>query len=307
MSSQQEIPTILVTGASGQLATVYLEELLALQSQYPHKLIAASRTTEKLAPLQEKGVELRKLDAYDPSTFESAFHGVDRVILVSLDTPGSKRFDGHKNLVDSAIKAGVKHILYTSAPVPLPGVPVYAEHFLTEAYLAVSVPSHIGYTFLRNTLYAETLLYSVPGAIAAGGKWILSTANRPRSYVTRRDLGIAGALAATIKYTTDSARHFYELTAAETLTGDQAAKILSEALGTAIETTFVSTEAHAQVLAAFLPPHYIDGFTSIETHTREGYDSVVTNHFASLVGRDPVPLSSWLKDNKALFLTPPKI
>jgi NAD(P)H dehydrogenase (quinone) len=296
-------PTILVSGASGQLASALIQELLAIQNQYPFKLIAASRTTDKLAHLKEKGVELRQLDALDQSSVDKALVGVDRLVLVSLDGIG-KRYTGHKNLIDGAVKTGVKHIVYTSAPTPTLGRPLYDEHFQTESYLTAA--TSIGFTILRNTLYAETLLYSIPGAVASGGQWLVATGEGKRSYVTRGDLALAAAHAVTTKYGKDEERHLYELGGTEALNADEITQILNEELGTSLKANKVSSEQLTQILSQFLPPVYATAMASIDQHTHDGYDATLTGHFKKLVGRDPVSLRTWIKNNKAILLAPPK-
>ncbi len=74
--------TLFVTGASGHLGRHAVELLLARKDP-TLKIIAGSRTPEKLAGLD--GVEVRRVDFEQPSTLATAFAGVDRLLLVSTD------------------------------------------------------------------------------------------------------------------------------------------------------------------------------------------------------------------------------
>lgn len=67
---------LLVTGANGQLGRAVVEELLRLGAKH---VVATSRTPEKLASLQERGVETRAADFDRPETLQTAFAGVDRL------------------------------------------------------------------------------------------------------------------------------------------------------------------------------------------------------------------------------------
>jgi NAD(P)H dehydrogenase (quinone) len=295
---------ILVTGASGQYGQDILNHLLALQStDKSFTILAGTRSPAKLESRKAQGIEVRTLDFSDPSTFEAAFKGVDRLVLISVDTIG-QRFVQHKAAIDAAVKAGIKHILYTSAGTPLIDRPLYDEHFLTESYLTAT--TNIGFTFLRNALYQEALLHSLPSAIQQqNGSWITSNGSGKRSYVTRSDLALAGAHAATDKYAGDSVRKIYELGGSELLSADEVAALTSQATGKTVTHTHVPAEKKIEILSNFLPPAIAAGLTAIEVHAAQGFDQVVTGDFARLVGREPHPLADFLKASKALLVGSP--
>lgn len=102
--------TILVTGASGQLGRAVLRSLL---KQGQTRLIGTTRSPEKLADFAQKGVEIRAADFDQPDGLAEAFKGASRLLLIS-GTEAGARVQQHKNAIDAAKKAGVKHIVYTS-------------------------------------------------------------------------------------------------------------------------------------------------------------------------------------------------
>ena len=108
--------SLLVTGASGHLGRAAVEELLARGAS---KVIAGTRDPAKLADLAERGVEIRKVDFNDPAGLPAAFAGVERLLIVSTDGIGT-RIAQQTAAVEAAKTAGVKHIVYTSAPPPGP-------------------------------------------------------------------------------------------------------------------------------------------------------------------------------------------
>ncbi|NVL47808.1 NAD(P)H-binding protein, partial [Pseudomonas syringae pv. actinidiae] len=66
---------IVVTGATGQLGRLVIEQLLA---RVPAEhIVAAVRSPEKAADLSAKGVQVRHAEYSQPSTLDSAFAGAD--------------------------------------------------------------------------------------------------------------------------------------------------------------------------------------------------------------------------------------
>ena len=128
-------PTVLVTGASGHLGRRVVELLL---ETYDGRIIAATRTPEKLPEFSQRGVIVRYADFEDPASLLKAFQGVDRLLLVStdaVDVPG-RRINQHRNAVKVAEQAGVRHVAYTSLVNPGPDSPAFvaSDHRDTEGF-----------------------------------------------------------------------------------------------------------------------------------------------------------------------------
>src|SRR6185295_6245985 len=133
-------------------------------------VIAMTRTPEKIAALKDRGVEIRQGDFDDPASLKRAFAGADRLLIVSTDGVGRPggRVTQHVPAVKAAAAAGVRHVVYTSAPAPTPTSrdSVVNDHYWTEVALAESkLP---GWTVLRNNIYADMILRALPPAIASG-------------------------------------------------------------------------------------------------------------------------------------------
>lgn len=112
----------IVTGASGQLGSQVIENLLA---QGAEPLVAITRTPEKLAALLGRGVDVRAGDFNDPAALGAAFAGGGRLLIISTDDlePG-KRLAAHRNAIAAAQDAGVSHIVYTSLTNPDESSPI---------------------------------------------------------------------------------------------------------------------------------------------------------------------------------------
>ncbi|WP_430010002.1 SDR family oxidoreductase [Methylophaga lonarensis] len=170
---------ILVTGASGQLGRLVLEELL--QHLPASQLAAGARSPERVADLQARGVDIRPLDYDQPETLEQAFQGIDTLLLISSSEIG-QRTTQHENVISAAEKSGVKRLVYTSllhtdtSPLALA-----EEHKQTEARLKAS---SLEWVILRNGWYTENYLASLPAAlehhvlIGCAGNGRISSATR---------------------------------------------------------------------------------------------------------------------------------
>ena len=128
--------TLLVTGASGHLGRRVVEHLLDRKAG---TVIAGTRDPAKVADLAAKGAEVRVIDFDKPETLAEGLKGVDRLLLVSTDSLQTRTAQ-QVRLVEAAAKAGVKHVVYTSAPAPRPTAKslVADSHYWTEQALAAS-------------------------------------------------------------------------------------------------------------------------------------------------------------------------
>ncbi|OOF88845.1 NAD(P)-dependent oxidoreductase [Rodentibacter ratti] len=148
--------TIAITGATGQFGAIALDLLKTKNAD----VIALVRSPEKIS-----GVEARKFDYSKTEGQVEALKGIDTLILVSSNEIG-QRSAQHKNAIESAKKAGVKHIIYTSllgATNDNTVKSLAGEHVETEAALK---SSGITYTILRNGWYTENYTSSIPAALA---------------------------------------------------------------------------------------------------------------------------------------------
>lgn len=148
--------TIAITGATGQFGAIALDLLRAKHAN----VIALVRNPAKISD-----VEARQFDYSKTEGQVEALQGVDTLILVSSSEVG-QRIQQHKNVIEAAKKAGVKHVIYTSLLGASNGNTVKSlagEHLATEDALKAS---GITYTILRNGWYTENYTESVPAALA---------------------------------------------------------------------------------------------------------------------------------------------
>ncbi len=287
-------PVLLVTGASGHLGRRVVELLLDKKAG---RVIAGTRHPDKVSDLAARGAEVRTLDFDKPETLSMAFAGVDRLLIVSTDGVGRPggRHAQHSAAIEAAAKAGVRHVVYTSALAPRPSEvnAIANDHFWTEQALAASP---MGRTVLRNGKYAEAILWGLPQAFKSG-QMFTATGNAGRTYVTREECAQAAAAALASGF---DGRRILEVTGPEPVTQDQIAAWVSELSGRTIAHVAIPADALRQtLLGAGLPAPYAEGLVGFDVDTAEGFHAITTPVVKDLTGREPTSVSDFLAANVA--------
>ncbi|RPD44301.1 SDR family oxidoreductase [Hymenobacter sediminis] len=223
---------ILVTGATGGLGHETIECLL---TRMPATEVAALvRDASKATDLAQRGVEVRQADYFDYPALVQALRGVEKVLLVSA-VAFTDRLSQHRNVIDAAKEAGVKHLFYTSIQRSSDFVmPEVTESDLaTEAYLKAS---GLVYTILHNGYYFEGLSYLI-GSEVPESEIRVPAGEGKIAFVKRTELAAATAALLT------SAGHDnreYTLTGSEAYSFHDVAQELSQLAGRPI--TYHSSE-----------------------------------------------------------------
>lgn len=184
---------IVVTGATGNLGRIVVDDLLTRVP--PHRVAVVARSPEKAEPLADRGVDVRYGDYDEPQTFDSALAGAERLLLVSSPdaTPGTRPRQ-HQNVVNAALRAGVPHIVYTSAITADDGPGFLADHTVTEAAIR---DSGLTYTFLRNSFYHHYFVNPGLQAAVEAGELVAPVIGHPLVTATVEDLALAASAALT--------------------------------------------------------------------------------------------------------------
>jgi NAD(P)H dehydrogenase (quinone) len=184
------MPTYAVTGASGHLGRLVVQELLA-RAVPAADVVAVVRTLDKAADLADRGVQVRAADYSRPETLGAALAGVERLLLVSSSVPG-QRAAHHGNVIQAAKTGGTARIVYTSIlNADNTTNPLAGEHQESERALrAAGVP----FTLLRNGWYTENYTDQIGQYLQAGE--IVGAAGHGRiSAASRQDYAAAAATA----------------------------------------------------------------------------------------------------------------
>jgi len=282
-------PTLLVTGAAGQLGRRVVELLL---ESHRGPLVVTTRHPEKLAALAARGVAVRQADFDAPATLDTAFAGADRLLLIStdsLDVPG-RRVVQHRQAVEAAKRAGVRHVVYTSLTRPEPDSPITlaADHWATEQALQ---QSGLGYTVLRNNVYAEMLLHSLPQAVAAG-QLVSATGTGTTAYVTREDCARTAAAALAAAF---DGKRTLDVTGPAGVSHAELARLASEISGKPVQWTPVDAASLEQGMVSHgVPAPLARALASFDVAVAQGRMGDVAATVTELSGRAPTSVATFL-------------
>jgi NAD(P)H dehydrogenase (quinone) len=287
---------VLVTGASGQLGRRVLELLLERNAG---PIIATTRTPGNLAAFAARGVDVRRADFDDESTLAAAFAGAVRALVIStdsLDQPG-RRLAQHRRAVAALERAGVRHVVYTSLPNPTRTPCLLApDHAGTEAALAAST---LDATILRNNLYTDYLLHSLPAAVASGAL-VDAKGGGAVAYVTRDDCARAAAAALA---SSSHGRTTLDVTGPDALTADQLAAITSEITGRPVVHTSVPVPALIDGMQAHgMPRPVAELLASFDAAAAQGDYSQVSSTVEQLSGTRPTSVAAYLRSQRAALV-----
>lgn len=271
-----------VTGASGQLGRLVVQQLL--DKCQATDVVAIVRDPGKAADLAGAGVELRVADYDDRPSLDAAVVGLDKLLLISSNELG-RRFAQHKNVIDAAKAAGVKHVIYTSAPKATTSALILApEHKATEEYLA---SSGLSYTVLRNNWYTENYAQSIRTAQKTGALVAAVGEGRVAS-ASRADYAEA---AAAVLVGEGHEGKVYELTGDHAWDYNELAATIAEVTGTPCSYKAVEPAEIAAAMTAAGVDEGIAGFVAaLDGNIAEGALANATDDLATLTGRPTTPL-----------------
>jgi len=277
---------ILVTGATGKLGSKVVEALLKL---VPASQLAVSvRNVEKAEALQALGVEVRQGDFDHPETLDSAFAGIDRLLLISADGDNDTRIRQHTDAVAAAKRAKVGFIAYTSAPNASESTLFLAPvHRITEEAI---VQTGIPYAFLRNNWYLENEIGNIQSAIS-GHPWLTSAGTGKAGWALRQEYAEA---AATVLAGKGHDNTIYELSG-ELLTQDELVAAIGSVLGKEIPVHQVDDIKYAEIMKSVgIPEFVLPILVGIQKGIREGTLEIESNDLEKLLGRPVTPIKEAL-------------
>jgi uncharacterized protein YbjT (DUF2867 family) len=248
------------------------------------KVRAGYRTRPQNIP---SGVESVALDFDDRDTVSAALMGVETLFLLSTMVAPEK------TVVDEAKRAGVERIVKLSVFGAPRELFTFARwHRAVEKHIEAS---GVPWTFLRpagfmqnffnymgETIRTQSAFYTATGTTGAG------------AHIDARDIGAAAARVLTGKGHDGKA---YELTGPRSITYDEAARILSQAVGREIKHVAVTPEQFKQgALSMGMPEPYVDALVDLDRAYATGGLTQVTPTVKELTGRDPIRFEQFARD-----------
>jgi NAD(P)H dehydrogenase (quinone) len=286
---------ILVTGATGQLGQIVIEKLA---EKIPANQIAALvRDPSKAEHLTAKGVNVRVGDYHNAESLVAAFQDVEKLLLISSND-FNDRLGQHKNAIDAAVKAGVKHVFYTGVTMndikTSPLKPFLEDHYLTEDYIKAS---GLTYTFLENGLYAEVITMFLGENVTETGVFFPAGEGRV-AFASRKDLGEA---IANILLGIGHENQTYNLTGEKAYSFEDIAIMLSELSKKNVPYISPEPEVFVQTLKQFgLPEDIIQMSLGFALGMKNNDFDTSYDTLEKLLDRKPTELKDFLKETYKL-------
>jgi len=288
------MPNILITGATGNVGTAVIK---SLQKQaLPINITAGVRDpTTDIIKLNDYNIDMVRFDVTDPSTFTTAFQSIDIIFLLRPPQISAvKKY--FKPLINSAVEAGIKHIIFLSVQ----GVEKsnIIPHHRIETLV---VNSKIPYTFLRPGYFMQNFTSILRNDIVNQRRIFLPAGNAKFTLVDIRDIGDVAA--AIITNTANHINKSYDLTCYEKLTFYEMAERLSDGLGIKINYDSPNIfsfyrkkykeKTPAMLILVMIMLHYLPRFQK---------EPLITDCIEIITGKQPITFEQFIYDNKNLLV-----
>jgi len=286
---------IAVVGATGNTGRAVVKELLKL-GRTP---VCIVRNVEKAREVLGADAKTAIVELNDHAALEKALNGVISIFVVTGHNP--QMAEQQNNVLDAALKAGVKHLARVSGNRALAiadsGSVVGRAHHAIEQRLR---SSGVNWVILRPGLFMQNLLAQA-ASIKNDSKIVLPYASDlPLAFTDVRDTGAVGA-----RILIDPASHAgqtYEFTGALSNHGEFA-EVFSHVLGRKI--TYVATiigqaeqAMNARGMLDWLIAHLVTVARIAETGA---LSTEKTGPIREIVKRAPLTTRQFVEDYKALF------
>jgi len=184
---------MLVSGANGQFAGAVIANLRTLLPAGT-RFAVGTRTPESPAAraLAAEGIDVRRLDFDDPPSLRAAFAGIDKALITPTWASNTVRLGQHRNAIEAAQAAGVRHLVYPSFIDATPQSMIEHNRLVHGPTELLLKGSGLTWTILRHGLYAETVFDDFERTLATG-EFRRSACDRGIAFISRDDLGFSAA------------------------------------------------------------------------------------------------------------------
>ncbi|MFD1840585.1 NmrA family NAD(P)-binding protein [Paracidovorax cattleyae] len=271
---------ILVLGAGGNVGRPLVQALLARGEA----VRAASRSGAAV-----EGARGVAFDHADAATHAAAFDGIRRA-YVMLPTGYVDAQGLLAPIIDALAARRVKVVLQSVFGVDADDAIPYRQ---VELALERSGTPHV---ILRPNWFADNF-HTFWQAGIVHGRIALPAAQGRSSFIDARDIA---ASAATVLTSDAFDGQAFDLTGPEALGYGDAAAILSQAIGRAVDYSPIDDDAFIELLAGSgVPRGYAAFLASIFHPVREGWTARITDAVATLTGQAPRSLQTYARDHAA--------
>ena len=284
---------ICITGAGGTLGSEILAQLQATAA--PPR--AAFNSPAKAEAARARGIEAVVVDYADPAGMAAAFDGCERLFLLGPNVVDQTRLE--TSAVMAARQAGVKHIVKQSVLGA-----ATLDYSLARVHRPVEQAieaSGMAWTFLRPNSFMQNVMTFMAPTIRAESAFFSASGDGRISHIDVRDIAAVAVQALTGSGHEGRA---YELTGPESLSYNEVAQALSDALGRPVAHVDLPPEALREaMLAEGLPELIANRLLDLERLFREGDASRVTDEVRRVTGQEPRRYADYLREIAAELAT----
>ncbi len=278
---------ILVTGATGNIGG----EIVKLLQEKNADFIAATNSK----PIE--GVDSVALDFADIKSLEAAMQGVSTLFMVLANHPDMITWG--ENVIDSAKKCGVKHIVRSSGSLSDGSSSIGVKKVLaeTDQYLK---ESDIAYTITSPNFFMQNFI-NFHGEDYKNGSLYLPAGNGKVAWVDVRDIAAVNVevLLNPGKYRNQT----LTITGPKALSYDEAVTVLNDVLDKDTNYIAVSDEDAIKAMTEMQFPQFlIDLMIDLNLCIREGFAEDTTTTVKDITGRDAISFNQFVNDNKGAWL-----
>lgn len=281
---------ILVTGASGNVGSYVVKELLKLNEQ----VRAAGTKIQKLDEQFGNQVESVYFDFKDKTTFEKSLDGVDRVFL--MRPPHLGKPEDLYPFIDEMKAHNIKLVSFLS----LMGVEnnTIPPHHKIEKYIE---KLEIPFAHVRPGFFMQNLSGVHSVEIREKNEIFIPAGKSKTSFIDAADIGLATAILLHQPEKYKNTAH--TITGSESLDYFQVAEILSKVTGRNITYTRPRYLKYRNyyIKKRCLEKTYVNVTVALYFMTRMGTAKEVTNCFYKLTGKMPRTFEEFAKDNLIYF------
>ncbi len=284
---------ILLTGLSSSTGLRVAKKLL----KSGHSFNALVKDTAKSADLKSKKVNLVKGSLDNSESLQKAMEGIENALLISPVSENQYKIE--KNFIDSAKKAGVKHLVKFSAIGADPDSPslILRNHGQSEKYLK---KSGLRYTIIRPNIFMQNFVDFYGQDIKKKKQLKLPLKNAKCGYVDIRD---TVRIITKVLTTNGSKNRSHDVTGPESLSSFEIAELFSDAMGKKVKYVDIKAkEFKKDMMDSGMKEPLAEAYAELFKVVRDGVYNQVTDDIYKETGRQPHTFDEFLDDNIKYFI-----
>ncbi|MBU3188228.1 SDR family oxidoreductase [Clostridium bowmanii] len=282
---------ILVTGASGNVGSYVVKELLKMGED----VVAAGTDIKKLQKIFGDKIKFAEFDFTRPETFEKALDSVDRIFL--MRPPHLGKPEDLYPFIETAKKHSIKLLSFLS----LMGIEKnkIPPHHKIEKYIEeLGIP----FAHIRPGFFMQNVSGIHSEEIKEKDKIFIPAGKSKTSFIDVADIGLA---IATVLHEPEKYKNTeHTITGPEALDYYQVAEILSNLTGRKIAYArpgFLKYRNYYIKKRGF-DKGYVNITVALYFMTRMGTAKAITNEFFNLTGKQPKTFEEFAKENISAFI-----